>query len=144
METSRPVVVKRLPERMNLKQARALLREVEPIIAHDRPHVVFDGSQVTQIDAAGVEALLHCLSRVMKRDGDLKLASLSPQMELILEMTRTARLFEIYGSSSDAVLSFSRFVPSAARQAALPFTTGPRAAPAPGSAEPAAAADLAA
>jgi anti-sigma B factor antagonist len=144
MEINRPVVVKRLPEKMSLKQARAFLREIEPILAYDRPQIVFEGSQVKQIDAAGVEALLHCLSRVMKRDGDLKLASLSPQMELILEMTRTDRLFEIYGSSSDAVLSFSRFLPSAIKHAALPLAPGPRAVAAPGSEEGAAATDLAA
>jgi anti-sigma B factor antagonist len=151
METNRPVVVKRMPEKMNLKQARAFLREVEPILNHDRPQIVFDGSLVRQIDAAGVEALLHCLSRVMKRDGDLKLAALSPHMELILEMTRTDRLFEIYESSSDAVLSFSRFLPSAVRHAAV-ASIAPRSQPLSSprredlheAAEGAAAADLAA
>jgi anti-sigma B factor antagonist len=151
METNRPVVVKHMPEKMNLKQARAFLREVEPILSGDRPQIVFEGSQVKQIDAAGVEALLHCLSRVMKRDGDLKLASLSAQMELILEMTRTNRLFEIYGNSSDAVLSFSRFLPLAMRQTAWATSTPgphlinpPQYDELPGAAEGAAAADLAA
>ncbi len=152
METTRPVVVKHMPERMNLRQARAFLGEMEPILSYDRPQIVFDGSQVKQIDAAGVEALLHCLSRVMRRDGDLKLASLSPQMELILEMTRTDRLFEIYGSSADAVLSFSRFLPlamkhtsSARREAPGPhLVTSHTGEGVPGAAEGAAAADLAA
>lgn len=151
METNRPVVVKRMPGKMNLKQARAFLREMEPILSCDRPQIVFDGSLVKQIDAAGVEALLHCLSRVMKRDGDLKLASLSPQMELILEMTRTDRLFEIYESSSDAVLSFSRFLPSAIRHVAVavlaprgPSISSPSGEDLSDGAEGAAAADLAA
>lgn len=151
MEINRPVVVKRMPEKMNLKQARAFLREVEPILSYDRPQVVFDGSQVKQIDAAGVEALLHCLSRVMKRDGDLKLASLSAEMELILEMTRTDRLFEIYGNSADAVLSFSRFLPMAMKHTASAFgTLGPQLVSSPkdgefsGASEDAASADLAA
>jgi hypothetical protein len=51
----------------------------------------------------------------MRRDGDLKLAAVPPRMAVILEMTRTDRLFEIYETSSDAVLSFSRFVPFAMR-----------------------------
>ena len=151
MEINRPVVVKRMPEKMDLKQARAFLREIEPILTSDRPQIVFDGSQVRQIDAAGVEALLHCLSRVMKRDGDLKLASLSAQIELILEMTRTDRLFEIYDSSADAVLSFSRFLPSAMRHTAVAVNPpGPRLVTSSkdeesrADAEGAAAADLAA
>ena len=112
METNRPVVVKRVPDRLNLKQARTFLAEVQPMLRSDRPQMVFDCSQVKQMDAAGVEMLLHCLAEVMKRDGDLKLAALSPQAAVVLEMTRTDRLFEIYDSSSDAVLSFSRFLPT--------------------------------
>jgi len=124
METNRPVVVKRIPERLNLKQARAFCQEMEPILNSDRPQVVLDCSQVKQIDAAGVEMLLQCLSHVMKRDGDIKLAALSPQIAVVLEMTRTERLFEIYESSSDAVLSFSRFLPSALKQPSLFLVPG--------------------
>lgn len=118
METNRPVVVKRLPERLNYKQAKAFLAEMQPMLRSDRPQIVFDGNQVKQLDAAGVEMLLFCLAEVMKRDGDLKLASLSLQCTVVLELTRTDRLFEIYESSSDAVLSFSRFLPASLKQPA--------------------------
>lgn len=127
METSRPVVVKHMPERVNLKHARAFLREVQPLITADRPQVVFDLSAVKQLDAAGVDALLRCMSEVMKRDGDLKLAALSPHAAVILELTRTDRLFEIYETAADAVRSFSRFIPAAMRH--QPFGI-----PSPGSA----------
>lgn len=110
---SRPVVVKRMPERMNLKQARSFLREVEPFLNSDRPQVVFDMSQVRHIDAAGVDVLLRCMREAMKRDGDVKLASLSPHAAVVLELTRTGRLFEIYDNSTQAVKSFSSFLPNA-------------------------------
>ncbi len=113
MEISRPVVVKRVPDRLNLKLARNFLREVQPFITCDRPQVVFDCSQVRQMDAAGVDMLLQCMSEVMKRDGDLKLAALSPQAAAVLELTRTDRLFEIYETSADAVRSFTAFLPNA-------------------------------
>src|SRR5579872_3038948 len=98
METSRPVVVKRMPEKVNQREARKFLQDVQPFLRADRPQLVFDLSQVKQLDAAGVEMLLHCVSEVMKRDGDLKLASLSAQAAMVLELTRTDRLFEIYGT----------------------------------------------
>lgn len=110
---SRPVVVKRMPERMNLKQARSFLKEVEPFLNSDRPQVVFDMSQVRHIDAAGVEVLLKCMREAMKRDGDVKLASLSRHAAVVLELTRTGRLFEIYENSTQAVKSFSSFLPNA-------------------------------
>jgi hypothetical protein len=43
----------------------------------------------------------------------LKLAAVPPPISVLLEMTRTDRLFEIYGCCSDAVLSFSRYLPAA-------------------------------
>ncbi len=120
METARPVVVKRMPERLNLKHARALLRELRPILTSDRPQLVFDMAQVRHLDAAGVDMLLHCMTESMKRDGDLKLAALSDQAAVILELTRTDRLFEIYHSSTDAMRSFSHFLPAAMRHGPRP------------------------
>lgn len=117
METiSRPVVVKRMPEKMNLTQARKFLKEVQPFVNSDRPQIVFDMSQVRQIDAAGVDVLLHCMRAAVKHDGDLKLAALSAQAAVVLELTRTGRLFEIYENSTAAVKSFSSFLPNAMRQ----------------------------
>jgi anti-anti-sigma factor len=116
METSRPVIVKRMPEVMNQREARKFLAEVEPLMAADRPQVVFVFSQVRQLDVAGVEALLLCMRRIIKQDGDLKFAALSPQAAVVLELTRTDRLFEIYQTSTDAARSFSSFLPNTLRR----------------------------
>lgn len=116
METSRPVIVKRIPERLNMKQARKFQQEVRPFLQSDRPQLVFDLSQVKQMDAAGVDMLLTCMSEAMRRDGDLKLAGLSPQAAIVLELTRTDRLFEIYDNSTDAVRSYSSFLPNMLKQ----------------------------
>lgn len=116
METSRPVIVKRIPERLNLQQARKFMQEVKPFLHADRPQIVFDLSHVKHLDAAGVDMLLNCMSEAMRRDGDLKLASVSPQAAVVLELTRTDRLFEIYENSTDAVRSFSSFLPNMLKQ----------------------------
>lgn len=123
--SSRPVVVKRMPERVNGRTAREFLRDVQPFLTTDRPQLVFDLSQVRQLDAAGVEMLLRCMSEAHKRDGDLKLASLSSQSAIVLELTRAERLFEIYETSTDAVRSFSGFLPNAMRQQLLHHRRAP-------------------
>jgi anti-sigma B factor antagonist len=102
-----------MPERVDLPNSRKFLREVQPFLDSDRPQVVFDMSLVKHIDSAGIDMLLHCMTQAMKRDGDVKLAAVSPQAEVILEMTRTDRLFEVYHSSTDAARSFSGFLPNA-------------------------------
>jgi anti-sigma B factor antagonist len=116
---SRPVVVKRMPERVNARTAREFMRALRPFLVTDRPQLVLDLSQVVRLDAAGVEMLLSCMSAAHKRDGDLKLAAPSQQAYVVLELTRTERLFEIYETSTDAVRSFSGFLPNTMRQQLL-------------------------
>ena len=105
--------MKRMPERLNQKQARQFLREIQPLLNTDRPQLVFDCSLIRQMDAAGVDMLLHCMAEIMKRDGELKLAAVSAQAAVVLELTRTDRLFEVFETSGDAVKSFYRFLPNA-------------------------------
>ena len=114
------VTVKKLPERVSVSEARQLLAELEPKLESDRPCLVFDCSDVMQIDSAGIEMLLRCMEEAIKRNGDVKLAALSPQVAIILEITRVDRLFEIFATPSDAVESFHRFPVEALQQA--PFS----------------------
>jgi len=116
---SRPVVVKRMPDRVNARTAREFMRDLRPFLVTDRPQLVLDLSQVVRLDAAGVEMLLSCMSAAHKRDCDLKLAAPSPQAYVVLELTRTERLFEIYDTSTDAVRSFSGFLPNTMPQPLL-------------------------
>jgi anti-sigma B factor antagonist len=102
-----------MPDRLNQKQARMFLRDIQPLLNTDRPQLVFDCSLIRQMDAAGVDMLLHCMAEIMKRDGELKLAAVSPQAAVVLELTRTDRLFEVFETSGDAVRSFYRFLPNA-------------------------------
>ena len=120
METSKPVVIKRLPASMNSAGAKQFYAEVHPLLRTDRPQLVFDLSQTERLDVAGVEVLLRCMREAMRRDGDIKLAALSPVAETVLELTRADRLFEIYHTSTDAVRSYSVFLPSTIRRSQLP------------------------
>jgi anti-anti-sigma factor len=97
-------------------QARTFLEEVRPLLEHDRPQLVFDLSLVRRLDAAGVEMLLFCMQEAARRDGDLKLASLSPHARVVLDLTRAGRLFEIYATSAEAARSFSGYLPNMVRQ----------------------------
>lgn len=118
MTTYRAVVVKQLPESVTLNQAQQLFWEVVPLLEGDRPHLVFDFSEVRQLDSAGIEMLLHCMEEAMKRNGDVKLAAVSPSVSVVLELTRVDRLFEIFENPSDAVESFHRYPVQAFRQTA--------------------------
>ncbi|PYX73496.1 MAG: hypothetical protein DMG78_08895 [Acidobacteria bacterium] len=107
MLTSGPVVVMQVPEILNVKEVRNFMEELGPLLESNRPRIVLDCSQVRSMESAGVEMLLRCLEEVLKRDGDLKLATLSPEAEVILELMRVARVFEAFQTCEDAVRSFN-------------------------------------
>lgn len=107
MLTSGPVVVMQVPEVLNVREVRNFMDELGPLLESNRPRIVLDCSQVRSMESAGVEMLLRCLEEVLKRDGDLKLASLSPEAEVILELMRVARVFETFQTCEDAVRSFN-------------------------------------
>lgn len=107
MLTSGPVVVMQVPEVLNAREVQSFMQEMGPLLESNRPRVVFDCSLVRSMESAGVEMLLRCLEEVLKRDGDLKLAALSPEAEVILELMRVARVFETFPTCEEAVRSFS-------------------------------------
>ena len=123
MNTSGPVIVMELPEQLNHAGVVPFLIELKPFLESDRPRLVLDCSMVRNIDSAGVEMLLHCMEQAMKRDGDLKLAAVSPEAAVILELMRVDRLFETFETSSAAVRSFGVF-PSSENPQSEPWNTG--------------------
>lgn len=107
------VVVKTLAERLDRNAVAAFRREMQEVLRRDRPRIVFDFGSVTHLDSSGIRFLLDCLSAIVRRDGELKLAALSPQAERILEITRVGRFFEVFPAAEDAVRSFDVFLPNA-------------------------------
>ncbi|HET7439744.1 MAG TPA: STAS domain-containing protein [Terriglobales bacterium] len=105
-KSSTPVLIRRLPARVDAEVVRILMRELAPSLRSDGPRLVFDLAQVEEMDAAGVDMLLTCMTEVSRRDGDLKLAAPSPRALVILELTQMDRLFEIFESSAEAAASF--------------------------------------
>lgn len=93
---------------MNGRRAREFYNAVLPILISDRPQIVFDMSKTRHVDSTGIAVLLRCICRATKGDGDIKLAGVSSQIAVVLELTRIGQLFEMYENSIVATLSFSR------------------------------------
>ena len=106
MNASNPVVVMEVPERLDFKQGQSFFFELQPMLETDRPRIVLDCSQLKQVDSAGIETLLQIIDEAMKRDGDVKLAAVSPASAAILELMRVDRLFEVFDTPEEATRSF--------------------------------------
>src|SRR5579863_3631698 len=102
------VTVTQLPEKLDARHGRLFFKDLESHMNIDRPCIVLDCSRVREMDRFVIHMLLCCLEEAIKRDGDVKLAAVSPSARETLELTRVDRLFEIYDIETDAVNSFFR------------------------------------
>jgi anti-sigma B factor antagonist len=105
---NRPVTVLQLPEQLTAKAQRDFVRELECSMDASRPYVVIDCSNVAQLDRSIVHVMLRSLEEAMKRNGDVKLAGISSDVDLMGRFAAVNRLFEIFDSTEDAVESFCK------------------------------------
>lgn len=67
---------------------------------------VLDASQMDFVDSMGLGVLISLLRRVKQKDGDIKVASLTPDVKTVFEITRLYKLFDVYESAKEAVEGF--------------------------------------
>ena len=104
----RAVTVKQLPAAFDSKQEQIFLREFEDCLNVSRPCIVLDCSQACEIDGPFLHLLLCCLEEAMKRNGDVRLAALTPEAKAALKVSRIERLFKTYETETEAVDSFQQ------------------------------------
>jgi anti-sigma B factor antagonist len=124
MYTRGPVIVMELPETLNHVEGEKFVAELQPLLEVHRPRIVLDCSQVQHMDSAGIETLLYCMQEAMKRDGDLKLAAVSPAAATIMELMRVDRLFEVFETAEEASRSFQAVVMPEASQSLPWYSSG--------------------
>lgn len=89
---------------------RVVLRELDHWIeGSSRPRVVLDCSELDVIGLPEIRLFMSCLERVMRLNGDARLACLSPRAREILSRCGVDRLFRIYDSRESAVRSFDTY-----------------------------------
>jgi len=74
--------------------------------------------RVPYIDSSGLDGMVRAFTAVVRRGGTLKLLHLHQRVQRLLEITRLASTFEVFGSEEEAVRSFkSNIMKSSKRQA---------------------------
>lgn len=114
----RTVVVHQLPNQLTPSKVHNFLSDLQVYGETQRPRFVIDCSNVWVMDGITLNLLLSCLEEVMKSNGDVRLASLHPEAEAVLQLAGVKRLFEVYATVDGAVNSFHQ---RAASIAMLPF-----------------------
>ena len=68
--------------------------------------VVLDLEKLVNIDNFGLDALLAAAQKAIEDNSVIKLANVSADMQIVLDITRVYRVFDIYPTVEDAVASF--------------------------------------
>ena len=68
--------------------------------------VVLDLEKLVNIDNFGLDALLAVAQKAMENNSVIKLARVSADMQIVLDITRVYRVFDIYPSIEEAFASF--------------------------------------
>jgi len=110
MLRERVVVVRHIPETFTRRGLIGLFKELKGCLDVDRPSLVLDCSQLRQMNRQILFILLSCLEEAMKRNGDVRLAAVSPQAKAALKATGADILFRFFETTADAVASFQRRV----------------------------------
>lgn len=79
---------------------------MELITQNAASSVVVDMQGLQFIDSSGLGAFLSILKILHMEGGELKLSNLNKSIRTIFELVSMHKVFEIYNSTEDAVLSF--------------------------------------
>lgn len=88
------------------EEANALRERTKEVLATS-PHIVLNLAEVDYIDSGGLGTLVGLYTSARATGGDIKLANLTRRVGDVLQITKLATVFELYGSVDEAVNSFS-------------------------------------
>ncbi|HSI33412.1 MAG: STAS domain-containing protein [Phycisphaerae bacterium] len=75
--------------------------------AKDRPKILLDFANVDHLSSAALGMLINVNNRVKQQNGQLRLASIRPQIMEVFEITKLNKLFKILPRREDALASFT-------------------------------------
>jgi len=86
----------------------ANLRDTVKKLITDNKHIVLNLSGVSYIDSGGLGTLVALYTSAQNNGGKIKLASLTPRVGDLLQVTKLVTIFEVYDNEEQAVQSFRK------------------------------------
>jgi anti-sigma B factor antagonist len=96
-------------------RARGLHKSIRCLVEEGMTRILLNLSQVTHIDASGLDELVASRATVSNKSGEIKLLHLSEQMREVITKANLSAVFDIYNDEYDAIASFKREVLGAAK-----------------------------
>jgi anti-sigma B factor antagonist len=91
---------------MNGTGANRVADKVRSLVQEGHDRLVLDLRHVRYVDSVGLGELVHALSVVRNRGGEMKLLNVTRRLNDLLVLTKLLTLFDCFDQESEAVASF--------------------------------------
>ena len=101
------IVVLEIAGRITLgTDSKQLEWALESLIAEGRRKVIFDLSNVTNVDSTGIGIIVMSVGRMKKAGGELRVAGASAHVEDVLKMTNVNQIVVLHPTAVAAATNF--------------------------------------
>lgn len=94
--------------RLVFGEESANLRDTVKKLINENKNIVLNLSGVSYIDSGGLGTLVALYTSAQTNGGKIKLASLTPRVGDLLQVTKLVTIFEVYDNEEQAVQSFRK------------------------------------
>ena len=96
-----------LEGRITIGDGDVEMREaIMALVKMGQTRILLDMAHVSYMDSSGVGELLSCLTKVMEKEGHLKLLNISTKIKNLLHIAQILSVFEYFNDTEEAVASF--------------------------------------
>jgi len=91
-------------------RTRGLHKSIRSLVEKGKTRILLNLSQVTHIDASGLDELVASCVTAGNQGGEIRLLHPTEQMREVIETANLSALFDIYNNEHDAIAGFNRTV----------------------------------
>ena len=88
--------------RLNMVSAPKLREFVTDVIAGGSNRIVVNLESTAFMDSSGLGALIGCLKAARQAGGDLRIAAVQPQVNMVLKLTSMDKVLTAYATADEA------------------------------------------
>src|SRR5688572_10147854 len=88
---------------VDTSNSETLARILDPLVETVNQKLLIDLSDVKFMDSSGISVLIIAHKRVKANRGDIRFCSLSPQLEMVFQVTRLDKQFDVFSSRAAAL-----------------------------------------
>ena len=100
------IMIIQLSGEVDAQSSPEIRSKIKSFISEGRNKLVVDLEEVTYIDSSVIGVLVGRLRSAREGSGDLKLAALQTEVQIVFELIQLDKVFKIFRNQEDAVQAF--------------------------------------